>query len=86
MLFRSTLSIVALTLIAICTLDAQVIINEGCNKNYVYGIDEEGDNEDWIELYNAGGSAVDLSGYHLSDKSSEPDLWPLTGIILQPND
>jgi len=30
MLFRSTLSIVALTLIAICTLDAQVIINEGC--------------------------------------------------------
>lgn len=85
MLFKSTLSGISLLIISFCNLEAQVVINEGSNKNYIYGVDEEGDNEDWIELYNAGGSAVDLSGYHLSDKSSEPDLWPLTGIVIQPN-
>jgi hypothetical protein len=73
-------------IICCCSINAQVIINEGCNKNYVYGIDEEGENEDWIELMNAGGSTVDLSDYYLSDKSSEPTLWPLNGISLEPNE
>ena len=64
---------------------AQVVINEGCNKNYQTGIDEDGDSEDWIELHNAGATAVDLSAYYLSDKASEPFMWPLTGITLEPD-
>ena len=64
----------------------QVVINEGCNKNYTSSVDEDGDIGDWIELYNAGISSVDLSSYSLSDKFSEPLLWPLTGLSIGPND
>ena len=30
---------------------------------------------DWIELYNGGSAAVDLSGYHLSDNLEQPFRW-----------
>ncbi len=30
---------------------------------------------DWIELYNGGPSAIDLSGYHLSDNLEQPFRW-----------
>ena len=30
---------------------------------------------DWIELYNGGATAVDLSGYHLSDNLEQPFRW-----------
>ena len=30
---------------------------------------------DWIELYNGGSQAVDLSGFGLSDKASRPRKW-----------
>ena len=65
---------------------AQIVINEGCNKNYIGGIDEDGENEDWIEIYNAGGSTVDLSDYTLSDKLSEPAQWPLSGLLIAPDE
>ena len=45
----------------------QVVINEGCNRNYISATDEDGDKPDWIELYNAGNSLVDLTGYYLSE-------------------
>ena len=63
---------------------AQVVINEGCNKNYLIGIDEDGENEDWIELYNSGAATINLTGYSLSDDLSEPNLWPLTNLIIEP--
>ena len=31
--------------------------------------------EDWIELYNEGNAAVDLKGWFLSDKESNPQKW-----------
>jgi hypothetical protein len=33
---------------------AQLVINEGSNRNYQLLSDEDGDYPDWIELYNAG--------------------------------
>ena len=40
---------------------------------------------DWIEIYNASGQAVDLSGYGLSDNSGRPRKWQFPeGSILQP--
>lgn len=65
---------------------AQIVINEGCNKNYIGGIDEDGENEDWIEIYNAGVSTVDLTDYTLSDKLSEPEQWPLSGLVIAPDE
>jgi hypothetical protein len=65
---------------------AQVVINEGCNRNYISSTDEDGDKPDWIELYNAGNSLVDLTGYHLSDNLLQPLQWPLAGLSLAPNE
>ncbi len=49
------------------TANAQIIINEGSNKNYSTLADEDGDYEDWIELYNAGSTTLDLFNYALTD-------------------
>ncbi len=55
-------------------MQAQLVINEGSNKNYSSIVDEEGDT-DWIELYNASGSTIDLFNYRLTDTSSQPNQW-----------
>jgi len=62
----------------------QLIINEGSNKNYSTIIDEDGDYEDWIELYNSGATAIDLFNYSLSDNST-PGEWVFPHQIIQPN-
>ena len=35
-------------------VDAQVIINEFLADNALTNFDDDGDNEDWVELYNQG--------------------------------
>ncbi len=65
---------------------AQVVINEGSNKNYSLIADEDGEYEDWIELYNAGTSAVDLFGYSLSDNSTTPTEWTFPHYTLNPGE
>lgn len=65
-------------------LNAQIVINEGCNKNYQSLTDEEGDSPDWIEIYNAGSSAVNLNNYSLSDKESEPAMWVFPAQNIEP--
>lgn len=52
---------------------AQVVINEFSAANYSQWA--VGDYQDWIELYNTSGVAVDLSGFHLSDREDEPTKW-----------
>ncbi len=55
--------------------DFTVYINEICTQNKACLADSYGVYSDWIELYNSGDTAVDLSGYGLSDKTDEPLLW-----------
>jgi len=50
-------------------------INEVMASNGSTIADEDGDYEDWIELYNAGETAVDLSGWGLSDNEGNPFKW-----------
>jgi len=61
---------------------AQIVINEGCNKNYTVLADEDGEYGDWIELYNAGASAVDLTGYYLTDDAADPDKWEFSNLVI----
>ena len=51
---------------------AEVVINEVMASN---GYFESGHAWDWVELYNDGKSAVDLSGWHLSDSRKDPEKW-----------
>jgi hypothetical protein len=41
--------------------------------------------DDWIELYNAGASSVNLNGYGLSDVLATPYLFRFPSYVLQPN-
>jgi gliding motility-associated-like protein len=63
---------------------AQVVINEYSAANFSTITDNFGDTPDWIELYNAGGSAVNLSNYFLSDKITNPLKWQLPNINMNP--
>ncbi len=61
--------------LSVISLNAQVIINEASNRNYDQIADEEGEYNDWIELYNPDTAAVDLSEWALSDNRKEPVKW-----------
>ena len=66
-------------------VNGQVVINEFSCSNMTL-TDNFGDTPDWIELYNAGGTSVSLSGYFLSDKLSNPTKWIVpAGITIGAN-
>ncbi len=44
----------------------QLFLNEICATNKMY-VDEYRESDDWIEIYNAGSTPVDLGGMYLSD-------------------
>lgn len=47
--------------------------------------DEEGDSPDWIEVMNPTSTAIDLTGWHLTDDPADPALWMFpSGTILPP--
>ncbi|NCA87211.1 MAG: hypothetical protein EOM83_16900 [Clostridia bacterium] len=52
-----------------------LVINEFMADNASTVTDQDGEYDDWIELYNNGTTAISLTGYYLSDDASEPDLW-----------
>ncbi len=54
---------------------ATVRINEVMASNGATIADEDGEFEDWIELYNYGAAPVDLGGWGLSDNFSNPFKW-----------
>lgn len=46
--------------------------------------DEDGNTPDWIEIFNAGASAENLSGYFLSDDPLVPQKWRFPGVSIAP--
>jgi hypothetical protein len=63
-----------------------IVINEFLAVNVrTNGLrDEDGDLQDWIELYNRGAGAVNLNGWSLSDDAGQPDLWLFPAVTLGP--
>lgn len=74
-----------IVLAAIIPLKAQVVINEFSAANLSSYTDNFGEYEDWIELYNAGASMVNLDGYYLSDKFDNPTKWQLPSVNIAAN-
>lgn len=52
-----------------------LVINEVLPKNNTIIADEAGEFEDFIEIYNAGETPVDVSGMYLSDDPGTPRAW-----------
>lgn len=64
-----------------------VVINEYMATNGGTAADEFGENDDWIELYNNGSQAVDLTGYLLSDNEAIPEKFTFPqGSVLGPDE
>ena len=65
---------------------AGLMISEVMPVNRTILRDADGDFSDWIELYNAGERAVDLTGYALSDNDSDHLKWPFPSRVVQPGE
>lgn len=52
-----------------------VVINEIMASNSNTAEDQDGEFDDWIELYNRIGSVIDLSGFYLTDNDDELEKW-----------
>lgn len=63
-----------------------LIINEFVSSNFSTISDEDGDYEDWIEIYNAGDDPVDLKGFGLSDNSNNIAKWVFPAWVIQPGE
>ena len=76
----------ASTLAVMCMLPvhaaAAVIINEFMVSNDTTLADEDGQFSDWIELYNNGGSSVDISNWYLTDDQSELTQWQFPSTTI----
>jgi len=66
-------------------LPAQLVINEVSSTNFNIYTDEDGDYSDWIELYNAGATSVNLAGYALADSKAIDGKWYFSDSIVPPN-
>jgi spore coat protein CotH len=67
--------------------DTSVVINEVMAINQSTVTDSAGQFEDWIELYNNGTQAVDLSGYWLTDNAFNLRKWQMpAGTTILPNE
>lgn len=61
---------------------ARIAINEIANSGDAKIFDEDGESQDWIELYNTTDSEVNLSGLYLSDDENDLTKWALPEINL----
>lgn len=63
-----------------------VFINEMMASNDNFLLDEDGDDSDWIEIYNASAQPVSLSDFYLSDKEEDLLMWPFPDIEIGPHE
>ena len=59
-------------------------INEVVSSNQSSYFDEDGDNPDWIELYNSSAEDIFLGEWGLSDEPNNPFKWRIPSINLEP--
>ena len=57
------------------TAVGEVVINELMPVNSTTAADQNGQYDDWIELFNKSFNNIDLSGYYLSDNSKKNLKW-----------
>lgn len=66
------------------SMEYQLVINEVMTNNRNSIRDDDGDFEDWIEIYNNGDTPVNLAGFGLSKDSKEPFYWTFPDITIEP--
>ena len=67
-------------------LSGNLVINEFMASNATSNADEDGDHEDWIELYNKGDQPYNLKGVGISDDYERPFRWVLPEVNIRPGE
>ena len=68
------------------SIKGQLVINEASNRNFSQIADEDDEYNDWIELYNASNTDLNLAGWALSDSKNNPEKWTFESMVLSPGD
>jgi hypothetical protein len=64
-----------------------ILINEIMADNSSTAYDSNGENDDWVELYNPTATAKDLTGLYLTDDAANLTKWQIpTGTTINAND
>ena len=59
-----------------------IVINEVLSSNTTVNTDEDGSYQDWVEVYNYGTTAINLSGFGLSDDGTLLYKWTFPAVTL----
>lgn len=81
---NNILVIIILLNLFVSPVYSQIYFNEISSSNQATITDEFGDTPDWIELYNAGETAINLAGYYLSDGETNFTKWQFPNVNLPP--
>jgi spore coat protein CotH len=65
-------------------IEGSVVLNELCATNSSIWTDEQGQYEDWIELYNNTSSPISLNGYYMSDDNLDLTKWMFPDTTIAP--
>jgi hypothetical protein len=63
-----------------------LVINEIMAGNVTAVADQNGEYDDWVELYNGNNFSLNLNGYFLSDNENELTKWTFPNITIPAND
>src|SRR5664280_1320113 len=58
-------------------IESSVVINEIMPTNTSYMADQNGEYDDWFELYNKSSLSFNISGYYLSDSKKHLSKWKI---------
>lgn len=64
---------------------SDLVINEVMASNKSIVMDEYGDTEDWIEIFNTSNEAISLEGYYLTDNATELSKWAMPNVNVEAN-
>ena len=64
---------------------SSLVINEVMANNQTTVMDETGDYDDWIELYNKTNTPISTNGLLFSDNPLNLDKWDLPNAVINPN-
>jgi len=66
--------------------NGDLVINEFLASNDTIVPDQDGEYDDWVELYNNSAEPISLNGYYLSDDPTEPTKWQFPDTTIFAND
>ena len=75
--FKAIVSLIFALFLFSQSASAQLFINEWMASNDNTIADNFGEFDDWIEIYNAGTSDIDLANYYITDDPLEPTKWQI---------